>query len=51
MEIAAVYLQPVKMEPEGMMKKASESDIHIEADVCARRNNPNGWRKAAGFPT
>jgi periplasmic iron binding protein len=27
MEIAAVYLQPVAMEPEGMMRKAEESDI------------------------
>jgi uncharacterized protein involved in high-affinity Fe2+ transport len=29
MEIAAVYLQPVVMEPEGMMKKAEESDICV----------------------
>ncbi|WP_042687187.1 iron transporter, partial [Candidatus Glomeribacter gigasporarum] len=27
MEIAAVYLQPVTMEPEGMMLKAEKSDI------------------------
>ncbi|HXE37839.1 MAG TPA: iron transporter, partial [Azonexus sp.] len=40
LEIAAVYLQPVEMEPEGMMKKASESDIHIEADIHALANNP-----------
>ena len=33
MEIAAVYLQPVVMEPDGMMRKAEESDIHIEADI------------------
>ncbi|MCB1890578.1 MAG: iron transporter, partial [Rhodocyclaceae bacterium] len=31
MEIAAVYLQPIDMEPEGHMRKASESDIHLEA--------------------
>ena len=40
MEIAAVYLQPIEMEPEGMMRKASESDIHIEADIHALANNP-----------
>ncbi|HET9045630.1 MAG TPA: iron transporter, partial [Casimicrobiaceae bacterium] len=32
MEIAAVYLQPVAMEPDGMMRRASEADIHLEAD-------------------
>lgn len=30
MEIGAVYLQPITMEPEGMMRKASDSDIHLE---------------------
>ena len=43
MEIAAVYLQPITMEPEGMMRKASESDIHLEADIHAIANNPNGY--------
>lgn len=42
MEIAAVYLQPIEMEPEGMMKKVSESDIHLEADIHALANNANG---------
>ena len=36
MEIAAVYLQPVEMEPEGHMRKAAESDIHLEADRSTR---------------
>jgi len=40
MEIAAVNLQPIEMEPEGMMRKASESDTHIEADIHALANNP-----------
>lgn len=43
MEIGAVYLQPVKMEPEGMMKKVEESDIHLEADIHAAKDNPNGY--------
>ena len=35
MEIAAVYLQPIDMEPEGHMRKAAETDIHLEADIHA----------------
>lgn len=50
MEIAAVYLQPVDMEPDGMMKKAAESDIHIEADIRALDNNPNGFEEGAWIP-
>jgi uncharacterized protein involved in high-affinity Fe2+ transport len=50
MEIAAVYLQPVDMEPDGMMKKAAESDIHIEADIRALGNNPNGFEEGAWIP-
>ena len=50
MEIAAVYLQPVEMEPEGHMRKASESDIHIEADIHALANNPNGFEEGAWIP-
>jgi uncharacterized protein involved in high-affinity Fe2+ transport len=34
-EVGAVYLQPITMEPEGMMRKASDSDIHLEADIHA----------------
>ncbi len=43
MEVAAVYLQPIEMEPEGMMAKASESDIHLEADIHALANNAHGF--------
>jgi len=50
MEIAAVYLQPVTMEPDGMMKKAEETDIHIEADIKALSNNPNGFEEGAWVP-
>ena len=50
MEIAAVYLQPVVMEPDGMMKKAEESDIHIEADIKALSGNPNGFEEGAWIP-
>lgn len=50
MEIGAVYLQPVKMEPEGMMKKVEESDIHLEADIHAAKNNPNGFAEGDWLP-
>ncbi len=50
MEIAAVYLQPVAMEPEGMMRKAEASDIHIEADIKALKDNPNGFEEGAWIP-
>lgn len=50
MEIAAVYLQPVSMEPDGMMRKAEESDIHLEADIHALAGNPNGFEEGAWMP-
>ena len=50
MEVAAVYLQPIEMEPEGMMKKVSESDIHLEADIHALGNNPNGFAEGMWVP-
>lgn len=50
MEVGAVYLQPVVMEPEGMMRKAEESDIHIEADIKALKGNPNGFEEGAWIP-
>lgn len=50
MEVAAVYLQPIEMEPEGMMRKASESDVHLEADIRALANNPNGYPEGSWIP-
>ncbi|WP_043699016.1 iron transporter [Tepidimonas taiwanensis] len=50
LEVAAVYLQPVEMEPEGMMRKASESDIHLEADIRAVADNPNGFPEGSWVP-
>lgn len=50
MEIGAVYLQPVKMEPDGMMKKVEESDIHLEADIHAVKNNANGFAEGDWMP-
>lgn len=50
MEIAAVYLQPVLMEPEGMMRKPEESDVHVEADIHATADNPNGFAEGSWIP-
>ena len=50
MEVAAVYLQAVEMEPEGHMRKASESDIHLEADIHALANNANGFAEGMWVP-
>ena len=51
MEIGAVYLQPIKMEPEGMMKRVEESDIHLEADIHAAKKNANGFAEGDWIPS
>lgn len=43
MEIAAVYLQPIEMDPPGMMREAKDSDVHLEADIKAMKGNKNGY--------
>jgi uncharacterized protein involved in high-affinity Fe2+ transport len=50
MEVAAVYLQPVAMEPPGMMKSVAESDIHLEADIRAQSDNVNGFADGTWVP-
>lgn len=50
MVIAAVYLQPVEMEPPGMMRAAAESDIHLEADIHASADNQNGFADGTWLP-
>ncbi len=50
LEVAAVYLQAVDMEPEGHMRKAADSDIHLEADIHALSNNPNGYKEGDWVP-
>jgi uncharacterized protein involved in high-affinity Fe2+ transport len=49
MEIAAVYLQPVMMEPmlPGMMQP---TDIHLEADIHAVKGNQNGFAAGEWIP-
>jgi len=50
MEIAAVYLQPVDMEPAGHMRKAADADVHLEADIHALADNANGYAEGAWVP-
>lgn len=50
MEIVAVYLQPIRMEPDGMMNPAEKSDIHLEADIRALDINPNGFAEGEWIP-
>lgn len=50
MEVAAVYLQPIVMEPAGMMRDAAQSDIHLEADIHALAKNPNGLGEGEWVP-
>lgn len=50
MEVGAVYLQPVEMEPAGHMRKVAESDIHLEADIHALASNVNGYAEGSWIP-
>ncbi len=50
MEIAAVYLQPIEMEPAGMMRDARDSDVHLEADIKAAKDNTNGFAEGDWVP-
>lgn len=50
MEIAAVYLQPIHMDPPGMMRAAADSDVHLEADIHAAANNGNGYAEGDWIP-
>jgi uncharacterized protein involved in high-affinity Fe2+ transport len=50
MEVAAVYLQPVEMEPADIMRPAADSDIHLEADIHATANNANGFAEGDWIP-
>lgn len=50
MEIAAVYLEPIDMEPRGMGISAAQSDIHLEADIHALEGNENGFGAGEWMP-
>jgi uncharacterized protein involved in high-affinity Fe2+ transport len=50
LEIAAVYLQPIEMDPPDMMRAAAASDIHLEADIRATKENRNGFAEGDWVP-
>jgi periplasmic iron binding protein len=50
MEVGAVYLQPIEMDPPGMMRAAADSDIHLEADIKAAAGNRNGFPDGEWIP-
>jgi periplasmic iron binding protein len=50
MEIGAVYLQPIEMDPPGMMRDAKASDVHLEADIKATKDNTNGFAEGDWIP-
>ena len=49
MEIGAVYLQSVIMEPI-MPGDSAQTDIHLEADIHAVKGNPNGFGVGEWIP-
>lgn len=50
MKIGAVYLQPIVMDPPGMMRDVADSDIHLEADIHAAKGNPTGFAEGDWMP-
>src|SRR5438270_5946958 len=50
MEIAAVYLQPIEMDPPDVMRAAKDSDVHLEADMKAAKDNKNGFSEGDWIP-
>jgi len=50
MEIAAVYLQPIEMDPPDVMRAAKDSDVHLEADIKAAKDNKNGFAQGDWIP-
>ena len=43
LKIAAVYFQPVTMEPAGMSLPPDKADLHLEADISATADNKTGF--------
>jgi uncharacterized protein involved in high-affinity Fe2+ transport len=50
MQIMAVYLQPVEMEPRMVGQDPAKTDIHLEADIHALAGNKNGFPQDAWIP-
>ena len=50
MAVGAVYLQPISMDPPGMMRAGADSDVHMEADISALENNAHGFQEGSFVP-
>jgi hypothetical protein len=50
LEVSLVYLQPITMEPAGVMRDARASDVHLEADVKALGDNKQGFAEGTFVP-
>ncbi|MGE5270039.1 MAG: iron transporter [Thiohalocapsa sp.] len=50
MQIMAVYLQPVEMNPAMPGQDPAKSDIHLEADIHATQGNKQGFPNEAWMP-
>lgn len=48
MQIAAIYLQPVTMEP--LHAAHANADVHLEADIHAIKGNENGFGEGEWIP-
>jgi uncharacterized protein involved in high-affinity Fe2+ transport len=38
------------MDPPDVMRPAQDSDVHLEADIKAAKDNKNGFAQGIGFP-
>lgn len=50
LNVAAVYFQPIDMEPAGMGLSAAESNLHLEADIHALKDNKLGYAEGDFIP-
>ncbi|MGH8272838.1 MAG: iron transporter [Gammaproteobacteria bacterium] len=52
MIVHAVYLQPVSMSPvlPGLESDPAHSDVHLEADIHADKNEPHGFQPGEWIP-
>ncbi|NMN00533.1 amino acid ABC transporter substrate-binding protein [Bifidobacterium sp. DSM 109958] len=50
LNIAAVYFQPVDMEPAGVGLSAAEANLHLEADIHALKDNKLGYGEGDFIP-
>ena len=50
LNVIGVYLQPVVMQPAMGDQDAKKTDIHLEADIKALKDNPNGYPEDSWVP-